>query len=166
MRFATVFFLLTVFGFKGFSQMNVNPADSIFADLEKDFVFVEGGTFMSTSATTNPESHKIHKEKVSDFYIARYKVTVGLYEKVTGKIRLPRATKTARLKTFQATTAWIFATREKILRTSGAATAGFSGSETNKTIVIFHNHVLHRICALLLQFSYHHRLNTRQHNSS
>lgn len=85
MRFATVFFLLTVFGFKGFSQMSVNPADSIFADLEKDFVFVEGGTFMSTSATTNPESHKIHKEKVSDFYIARYEVTVGLYEKVTGK---------------------------------------------------------------------------------
>lgn len=85
MRFATVFFLLTVFGLKGFSQMNVNPADSIFADLEKDFVFVEGGTFMSTSATTNPESYKIHEKKVSDFYIARYEVTVGLYEKVTGK---------------------------------------------------------------------------------
>lgn len=76
MRFATVFFLLTVFGFKGFSQMNVSPAD---------FVFVEGGTFMSTSATTNPDSYKVHEEKVSDFYIARYEVTVGLYEKVTGK---------------------------------------------------------------------------------
>lgn len=40
---------------------------------------------MSTSATTNPENCKIHEEKVSDFYIARYEVTVGLYEKVTGK---------------------------------------------------------------------------------
>lgn len=40
---------------------------------------------MSTSATTNPESYKIHEEKVSDFYIAWYEVTVGLYEKVTGK---------------------------------------------------------------------------------
>lgn len=49
------------------------------------FVLVEGGTFMSTSAAANPDSYKLHEEKVYDFLIARYEVTVGLYEKVMGK---------------------------------------------------------------------------------
>ncbi len=31
MRFAAVLFLLTVFGFKGFSQMDESPADSMLA---------------------------------------------------------------------------------------------------------------------------------------
>lgn len=49
------------------------------------FVLVEGGTFKSYSSKENPDSYELHDETVSDFYIARYEVTVALYEKVMGK---------------------------------------------------------------------------------
>lgn len=40
---------------------------------------------MSSSDTKNPDSYVRHEETVADFFIAKYEVTVDLYEKVTGK---------------------------------------------------------------------------------
>lgn len=54
-------------------------------DFDSDFVFVEGGEFISSSDTKNPENYSLHAEKVEDFYICKYEVTAELYEKVTGK---------------------------------------------------------------------------------
>lgn len=59
------------------------PENSVL--LDGYFVFAEGGEFLSSSDTKNPNSYVLHKETVADFYIAKYEVTVGLYEKVMGK---------------------------------------------------------------------------------
>ncbi len=55
------------------------------SDLDGDFVFVEGGAFISSSGTENPEDYSFHAETVADFYISKYEVTADLYRKVTGK---------------------------------------------------------------------------------
>lgn len=51
----------------------------------ENLVFVKGGTFLSSSSTKNPSDYTTHRERVGDFYISKYEVTVALYKKVTGK---------------------------------------------------------------------------------
>lgn len=55
------------------------------SDLNGGFVFVEGGEFISSSGTKNPDDYTFHSESVADFYISRYEVTAELYKRVTGK---------------------------------------------------------------------------------
>lgn len=55
------------------------------SDLDGGFVFVEGGEFISSSSTKNPDDYTFHSETVADFYISRYEVTAELYKSVTGK---------------------------------------------------------------------------------
>lgn len=51
----------------------------------ENLVFVKDGTFLSSSSTKNPSDYTTHRERVGDFYISKYEVTVALYKKVTGK---------------------------------------------------------------------------------
>lgn len=55
------------------------------SDFDSDFVFVEGGEFISSSSTKNPDDYTLHAETVADFYICKYEVTAELYKSVTGK---------------------------------------------------------------------------------
>lgn len=51
----------------------------------EDLVFVEGGTFQSTSNTKYPDDYTVHKETVKSLYISKYQATVALYEKIMGR---------------------------------------------------------------------------------
>jgi serine/threonine protein kinase len=54
-------------------------------ELGVDMLFIQGGGFKMGSNDGESDEKPVHRVTVSDFYVSKYQVTQGLYEKVMGK---------------------------------------------------------------------------------
>jgi formylglycine-generating enzyme required for sulfatase activity len=86
----TTFFLLSSFGLSSESQRigaDTPPATPAQQVIEPEMVYVQGGTFMMGSPTSEPERYDNevqHQVTLSSFYIGKYEVTQGQWKAVMG----------------------------------------------------------------------------------
>lgn len=86
MKIRTFILAFLTAGVSTFAAEPLQNASESFRFFEDSyFVPVEGGTFKSFSSDRDPDSYALHDETVKDFYIARYEVTIELYNKVMKK---------------------------------------------------------------------------------